>query len=259
MREEEWDMGDLSVGAEKLFRTLSGRKEEGESRRSRGSRPYSTISHHSRDSSANSDVPCKEPIQRDAETHRAEHLTWRSNFTPSSYHSLMKQYGEKEMRRQEVLWEMHCTEEEFIDRLYSIIHLFILPLRVQNSKKWIIGVPTEVARLFDWLEDIVNLHTQILSALNSIREVQQPVVQTVAEVLRGFVPRLEVYQPYLVRLDDVLGMIRGFMTSNGGSDFGEFVKIQEKECGDEWTLERLLGEPIIRLGIYPDFFRVSSM
>ncbi|KAF9014704.1 hypothetical protein BDZ89DRAFT_962626, partial [Hymenopellis radicata] len=51
----------------------------------------------------------------------------------------------------------------------SVIRLFVLPLCVQDFKAWISGVPLALSRLFDWLEDILNLHTQILEVLQSVR------------------------------------------------------------------------------------------
>ena len=165
------------------------------------------------------------------------------------------------MQRQQVIWELHSSEAEFVNRLHTTVDLFILPLRAQNSKTWILGVPPEVARLFDWLEDIVNLHTEILSILHSARDSQYPVIVNIAETLKCIVPRLEVYQPYLVRLEHVAGMVGRSLQDQDGNDFGEFVKIQEKaairECGNGWGLERLLVEPVNRLAAYPDILRVS--
>ncbi|KAJ6632535.1 hypothetical protein B0H10DRAFT_1636548, partial [Mycena sp. CBHHK59/15] len=107
------------------------------------------------------------------------------------------------------------------------INLFILPLRKQDSKSYISGVPVEIAKLFDWLEDISNLHAQLLTALHMQRQAQHPVVENVAEAIRGsFVRQLEVYQPYLARLVNVAGTIAR-LVGDQTSDFGEFVRIQQ--------------------------------
>jgi len=91
------------------------------------------------------------------------------------------------------------------------------------------------------LEDIVNLHAQMLTALHTARKGHYSIVERVAESLKIFVPRLEVYQPYLVRLEDVAALIERLM-DNEQSDFGEFVTLQENsaEC-DGWSLERFLS------------------
>ncbi|EGN92414.1 hypothetical protein SERLA73DRAFT_147258, partial [Serpula lacrymans var. lacrymans S7.3] len=107
-----------------------------------------------------------------------------------------------------------------------MVRIFIRPLRIQRSKMWVSGVPSDVARLFDWLEDIVHLHSQLLSALLDGRNAQTPMLQFMSSSIRPFVPRLEIYQPYLVRLEFVASLIEKFVTDED-SDFGDFVKIQE--------------------------------
>ncbi|KAI0029572.1 Dbl homology domain-containing protein, partial [Vararia minispora EC-137] len=137
-----------------------------------------------------------------------------------------------------------------------IVALFIRPLRIKDTQLWIDGVPVLVARLFDWLEDIVNLHAQLAATLRATLDAQYPVVLHITGALRMFVPRLEMYQPYVVRVEEVLRAVRD-MARDQGSDFGEFMRIQEgsKEC-EGWSLDRLLAEPINRVVEYPNYFRV---
>ncbi|TFY76998.1 hypothetical protein EWM64_g7014 [Hericium alpestre] len=184
--------------------------------------------------------------------------TWRSTLPPSAYQSLLERYGETEMQRQQAIWELYESERTFVRRLRTIIHLFIRPLRVQGTKAWISGVPGEVSRLFDWLEDIINLHAQISTSLHSALTEQYPVVIRVAEVIRRFVPRLEVHQPYIVRVEQVVLMIKKAV-GEGRSDFGEFVRLQEEqeEC-QGWSLEAFMAEPVNRLVDYPASFRVGG-
>lgn len=162
-----------------------------------------------------------------------------------------------EAKRQELIRELCQTEEIFVKRLHVFVRFFVLPLRVQNSKTWISGVPSEVARLFDWFEDIMNLHTQMLSLLQATRTAQYPIVERVAESIRAFIARFEVYQPYLVRVADVVSLMER-LVQDETSDFGEFVDIQQSapEC-DDWSFQMFLNEPLGRLAKYPDFFSVS--
>jgi len=199
-----------------------------------------------------------EPCKRDVRTlsTEPETRTWRSTLSSSAYHSLLERFGEMELQRQDVIWELCEAERVFVKRLRTIIQLFIRPLRVQDSKVWISGVPSEVGRLFDWLEDIINMHAQLSSALHSVLAEQYPVVMRIAEVAREFVPRLEVHQPYLVRVESVACMIND-MVDTPANDFGEFVRIQQRqpECRG-WSLEGFLAEPVNRLIEYPNSFRV---
>lgn len=161
-----------------------------------------------------------------------------------------------ETLRQELIVEFHETQKAFVGRLQVFLRFFILPLRIQNTKTWISGVPSEVAHFLDWLEDIMVLHKQILSSLESACATQYPIVKRVAESIRTLIPRLEVYQPYLVKFASVMSLVDQLMQDEG-SDFGEFVNIQERvpDC-DGWKFGRFLAEPVNRLVKLPEFFTV---
>ncbi|KJA17346.1 hypothetical protein HYPSUDRAFT_96616, partial [Hypholoma sublateritium FD-334 SS-4] len=106
------------------------------------------------------------------------------------------------------------------------VRLFIRPLRVQNSKAWISGVPTNVAKLFDWFDDIVTLHEEMYESLCLARDTMTPTTDRVSEVLRHFVLNAEVYQPYLVRLSDVSEEIMA-LTDSRNNDLGQFISLQQ--------------------------------
>jgi hypothetical protein len=276
------DCEELSMGAEELFRKLSGRQgTERDQCRSTGMdtecgshKPFDTDDIISRElglgtqisrssgSSSNYEKDLTEPPwpPKQQENNSVIQLpssdgTWRSSLSQREYESLHERHGEMEMHRQEVIWNFRETEELFVKQLLSMVRLFIRPLRAQNTNTWITGVPMDVARLLDWVEDIANLHTQILSVLQSTRHGQSPVVEIAAESLRSFVPRLEVYQPYLVRLEEVIATVT-HLAQDQDSDFGEFVKIQER--GSTWSLRSFLMEPQARLQQYLVIFRVSE-
>jgi hypothetical protein len=225
-----------------------------------GQRSNSSLSQNS-DAPSVYDDKATEASQLDKDwriTSLTANATWRSSIPPSIYRSLLDQHGEVEMQRQEVIWELCETENLFVNHLHTVVRLFVQPLRARNSKTWITGVPADVARLFDWLEDIVNLHSQISTTLHASRTGHYSTVDRIAETLKVFVPRLEVYQPYLVRLEDIAALIERLMEDEH-SEFGEFVALQEgsTEC-DGWNLEKFLIEPVNRLAQYPEFFRVST-
>src|SRR6266404_659306 len=182
--------------------------------------------------------------------------TWLSTISTSAYHSLLDRYGEVEIKRQQIIWDLCETEREFVRRLRTFVHLFIRPLRMKDSVAWLAGVPPEVARLFDWLEDLINIHAQISSALRAIVSEQYPIVMRIAGRIRSFVSRLEVHQPYVVRLESTTVLIKR-LTGESGSDFGEFIRIQQEqeECHC-WSVEAFLVEPVNRLVDYPLHFKV---
>lgn len=96
-------------------------------------------------------------------------LTWRETLTEDAYKTLIAHYDIFEMRRQEVIWELSKSEEEFVNILQLILALFIQPLRTENETRWIPGLDPDVAKLFDWLDDIAQLHTEVLSIMRGCR------------------------------------------------------------------------------------------
>ncbi|KAF8834263.1 hypothetical protein BDN67DRAFT_1072748 [Paxillus ammoniavirescens] len=82
-----------------------------------------------------------------------------------------------------------------------------------------------------------------------------PPLEVISEVFRAFIPRLETYQPYLVKLEFVATLIDS-LVHDGKSDFGDFINLQEaSERCRGWSLEKYLIEPVNRLAQYPELFR----
>ncbi|KAL1755548.1 hypothetical protein FB107DRAFT_213290 [Schizophyllum commune] len=286
---------DLSSGAEAMLRKLStgGRAREGwrrgmqpppvdrremqssvDRRASdrRGVQPPATHEYQETDSGEESavtdsnidrpvsqffDIPVKERV-RFAETDTmitsaSEELAKRAPPPVDS--------GDTEVQRATLIRDFIAAEEEFVARTQVFVKHFILPLRLQNTRRWVQGVPPRSARLLDWFEDIANLHAQVLDALRTPPASQaahsrRPSSQPVSLVpMRAFLPRLEIYQPYIVTFVAVAGEVR-----RDESDFGEFVGLQEEqeECAG-WDLERFLAEPVNRLAAYPGSFRASIL
>lgn len=177
-------------------------------------------------------------------------------MSAEDYEMLANRYGRLEMRRQEVIWELCETEKSFVTGLRGVIRVFTLPLRTPTGA-WIKGVPTAVSRLLDWLDDIVYLHSQISTVLQSYRLSHLGIVSKIADALLPFVERLEVHQPYLVRFEAVTRSIDE-MTADLDSDFGEYVRMQSSlpECA-ALSLSSFLLKPVQRLMKYPLFFKVS--
>ncbi|KAL0067025.1 hypothetical protein AAF712_006014 [Marasmius tenuissimus] len=285
--DDDKDDGQLSTGAEELFRTLRGsdvsggggrrdaedtvEQEQGHGQRVSSSKskpkPVDVDPHPIRKSRHRSSSRPESPERHNAPLENNQSLggpgstherqirgLWKSTLSSSTYTALLHQHGKLEMSRQEIIWELYRSEVDFVERLGSVVKFFILPLRVQNSRAWISGVPLEIAKVLDWLEDILTVHKQIRDALTGIQAAKRPVVDVVAETLCGLLPKLEVYQPYLVKIDGVSAMLQRLLDDDA-SDFGEFVRIQDKELGGENGLMALLEEPVKRLRLYPELFK----
>ncbi|BGP72620.1 hypothetical protein RTG_02485 [Rhodotorula toruloides ATCC 204091] len=180
--------------------------------------------------------------------------TWRSTMDDRTYSRLLSSYGEVEMRRQEVIWELAETERMFVESIKGVMQLFTVPLRSRTGT-WVKNVPPPVSRLLEWLDEIIVLHSQMLRTLQRIQEQQSPIVTHLADSLLPFVSRLEVYQPYLIRFEVVTNLIDE-LAANPLDRFGEFVRLQNgrPECGG-LSLASFLLKPVQRLMKYPLFFK----
>ena len=246
---------ELSFGAEELFRKLSGKSDLTSFEKSSDTggdhtnilRPSSAKPTWHSPASGHSNVP-------DSQKHGRR----SSSLSKATGDQLLDQNDDLERRRQEVIRELWETEKNFVQLMRIMVGLFIRPLRMKNTRVWIAGVPPDVARLFDWLEDILNLHKQIFSVLQTSLAEPSRIVKRVAAPLRNVVTQFEVYQPYMVRLGDVTETIQRSRQASD-NDFGEFVLIQERspDCRG-WNLERFLTEPLNRLESYPNLFGVSG-
>jgi hypothetical protein len=181
--------------------------------------------------------------------------TWASMLSSKEFDRVIQEYGKQEVERQEMIVSFIESEDAFVNKFQIIVRLFIQPLRVRGRKAWIEGIPSDICRLFDWLEDIINLHSQLLSTLRTIQIEQSPVIQNFSDPLRVFVPRLEVYQPYLARIDTVINSLNALIEQN--DDFAKFVRLQETQNNNcEWRLLDVLSEPLDRLAMLTDYFEV---
>ncbi|THH28850.1 hypothetical protein EUX98_g5338 [Antrodiella citrinella] len=282
----------LSGGAEALFRELSGKTSSVDDRGSRKHRrrgmtmgnatatasgqamlqppePRENHARHSRSVSLTSSAPSMyeeqpSPPQEEHvdEPDYSEVEGWRSAMPTDAYKTLLARFGPQEMRRQNAIYEFFGSEDTFTSQLRMILRQFIRPLRHKDSKEWLPGIPATVTRLFDWFDDIINLHLGMAIAIKGARRTWRTgeIIVKLTDIFIGFTPRLEIYQPYLARFQSVTDTISQ-CASDGGSEFGEFVKIREQdpECGG-WTLPQLLYEPVRHLGTYPEtFLRISQL
>ena len=186
--------------------------------------------------------------------------SWRSTLAPGVFNSLNIQYGAMEMERQEAIHDLVTFDREFVKSSRHVIRSYFLPLRTRDSRAWLPGIPPDMARLFDWLEDIVNLHAAISRALAPLIVVWKEgmVVERVAGTLRGFVPQFEIYMPYLVKLESAKASLRWYIEKDEG-EFGQYLRMKAGEVPGTargGALEWLVGEPSSTLHKYVELFQV---
>jgi hypothetical protein len=244
-----------SGGAEEMFRTVqatgSGMKLHNRKTSKSG---RSQRDEHATPPTRPSPLPPSSP--NTWQHHLPSPLTWRASLLPEQYESLHQRYGHQELQRQEVIWDLCQSEHSFVQSLRVVLRLFVQPLRTTHGTLWIPGLPKNVTRLFDWLDDIVHLHSEIDTEFQTCWTVHFPLIVEIAEIFLPFVRRLEMYQPYLARLETVMQEVES-MLRDPRDDFGEFLRIQmaSPECR-AIPLRNYLMRPIQRLMKYPLFFKV---
>lgn len=253
---ERWNEGDdsFSSGAASLFRQFSG------SRSSRMTRESSSTVFSATSSLASiykDEDPADHTATKRHEVHDTVVDSMPTPTLPAKPSHVPSALIDTQSDRRALLEMLFQNEDAFLNRMHAVVNLFIKPLRVRDSKAWVAGVPTDLGRLFDWLEDIAVLHSQIRSALDVIQNHRNSGPLHIGQVLREFVPRLEVYQPYLVRQQASIASLT-VLVEHSSSDLGEFIRVQEsaEECHG-WSIEQLLHEPVRYLNDYPKMFSVS--
>ena len=98
---------------------------------------------------------------------------------------------------------------------------------------------------------------QIRDCLQEKSSQRGVVVDRISGCLCGFLHKLEVYQPYMVKVAGVVEMLKR-LREDEASDFGEFVRMQEKEQGN-LCLVAELEEPMKRLENYAATFNVRAI
>lgn len=151
----------------------------------------------------------------------------------------------------DIMAQLLETEEVFVERMQTCIQHYVLPLRIHGSRAWISGIPPEISRFLDWVEDILHLHEQVLGVFRG------PQFDLIRQ-MSLFLPRFEIYQPYIARLGEVSQQLRRLMDE--GSDLGCFVNLQDKEIQRTgWSLLRYISEPEKRLRKYLELFSVGTL
>lgn len=185
--------------------------------------------------------------------------TWRSNLTSDGvYYRLLEARGPDEVKRQEIMWEMCETEQAFLRSIRNVLRLFATPIKTPQGR-WIDGIPERVSELFDSLESLAHVHGVLAALQRDLRRKTEIFdVNAFIKIMRTWVPRLQVYEWYLVRFEPVVALVEDHVR-DPTSVFGEFVRMQMKdEALGALPLSSMLLKPVQRLMKYPLFLKVSQ-
>lgn len=179
--------------------------------------------------------------------------TWREALNDSDvYQNIVSQEdGEREVKRQEVMFEFCETEHAFVRSCRDVLRLFAHPLKTPDGV-WMSGIPTHACQLFDLLEKLTDTHDELAKALHSLpRESGMVNVGQFVAAMRPWIEKLHCHEPYIA----VFHPVSHFLdeeTRNEMSNYGEFLRMQTRNPAmGAMGLTSMLLKPIQRLTKYP--------
>ncbi|KAI9482378.1 hypothetical protein BX667DRAFT_55365 [Coemansia mojavensis] len=174
-------------------------------------------------------------------------MLWREGFTPHEIEN--SSINDKEVKRQEVMFEIVHTEADYVKDLRIIVDVLMRPLRELR-----IVASEKIDLIFGNIGEILELHEDINAAFMERQRRQYPVVWDISDVLLPFVSRFRMYARYICNQDNALRLVEELkQTSN---HFMVFWKERQRrpECRS-LPMESFLALPFQRLLKYPLLLR----
>ncbi|KAJ2786016.1 hypothetical protein H4R18_000231 [Coemansia javaensis] len=174
-------------------------------------------------------------------------MLWQEGFTP--HEMANSSMNAKEVRRQEVIFEIIHTEADYVRDLRLIVDVLMGPMRSLRV------VPADqVELIFGNVGEILALHEGINAAFMERQRQQYPVVWDISDVLLPFVPGLRVYARYICNQDRALALVDALKAES--NNFAVFCRERQArpECRG-LPMEAFLALPFQRLLKYPLLLR----
>ncbi|KAJ2787791.1 Rho guanine nucleotide exchange factor 3 [Coemansia interrupta] len=174
-------------------------------------------------------------------------MLWREGFTPNEIEN--SSMNEKEVKRQEVMFEIIHTEADYVKDLRIAVDILQSPmqqLRIVSAEK--------IELIFGNLQEILDLHSEINTAFMERQRKQYPVLWDISDVLLPFVSRFRVYARYICNQDKALQLVEELKRTR--NNFAVFHKERQRrpECRN-LPIEAFLALPFQRLLKYPLLIR----
>ncbi|KAJ1966025.1 hypothetical protein GGI12_000343, partial [Dipsacomyces acuminosporus] len=170
-------------------------------------------------------------------------MLWREGFTPREIEN--SAMDEREVKRQEVIFEIIHTEADYVSDLRIIVDILRSPMQTLKI------IPTEqIDLLFGNVTEILELHESINMAFMERQRQQYPVVSDISDVLLPFVHHFRLYARYICNQDNALKLVEDLRRSS--HNFNVFWKERQRrpECRN-LPMESFLALPFQRLLKYP--------
>lgn len=172
---------------------------------------------------------------------------WANRINKEIYISIPK----IERKRQENLFELIYTEEDYVESLNYLESMWIVPLKEQAI------IPTSrreslVNKIFRNITDLCQINTDLLSALKA-RQDENPIIYQIGDILLNHVSQFEPYIHYGSKQHEAKFTFENEKYLN--SNFEAFVHTTERHpSSHKLELNGYLTKPTTRLGRYTLLF-----
>ncbi|ORX66878.1 Dbl homology domain-containing protein [Linderina pennispora] len=152
---------------------------------------------------------------------------------------------ERQVRRQEVIFEIIHTEADYIKDLRVLVDIFVQPMRFLK-----VATPEQCDLMFGNIEEILVLHESINAAFMERQRREYPVVSDIADELLPFVSQFKIYAKYICNQDNALRLVEELKKES--AHFMVFWKERQgrPECRN-LPMESFMVLPFQRLLKYP--------
>ncbi|KAI9264854.1 hypothetical protein BDA99DRAFT_604204 [Phascolomyces articulosus] len=157
--------------------------------------------------------------------------TWRATLGPEN-NKLISSLSAKQIKYQELLYELIMTEDAYLTDLQLVQQVFIADLELS----WHI-LPEPIKQTFESINTIVEFHIAVLDDLRDCQSAQPPlIVGDVVERFRNYIPHIfNVYKDYFAHFEPANDMITKSLSDPQTTSlkiFGRYVQSQI-ECFEE--------------------------
>jgi len=157
----------------------------------------------------------------------------------------------------EELWE---TEGSYVQDLEVIVNFYLIPLRDALKNRSNIIDPHDIPKIFSNIEQILNVHTEVLTQLDiQLEKGIDPskleiTLRNISGIFINLGDSFKVYAEYCMNQQTAIETLN---QCSKNSAFRDYEDLTRKSCG-QVRLDGFLAKPVQRICKYPLFFRDMS-
>jgi len=138
-------------------------------------------------------------VQR-TDSGRQRNIIWSDTVNSD----LVANISATELNRQEVIFEIIRTEEEYVRDLRLIEQKFIQPIKEDEQTYRNKQLPENLNKVFNSISYFLFIHEVISTCLKERQEQQEPLVRNISDILSAYAWVFRAYAPYLIHYEAAL-------------------------------------------------------